>query len=221
VNNLPAKFRAHDCREHLNQHPNPCSLMDDVQLLYPLPHCSRENTVRLHKPTPARSILLNRSSALPRSSSEEYHLVFYAIHQIVFTRQSGENIGQQIIEVDFVGVWQGSSIEDVDGMSGFGGDRRAVEDAGSGAFHLWRVVGGAFWRRDGVQGRAACTIADVGSHLDPCLAVAALANEWMEAFNVSQFSVAWKVAQANVGDGRMIRGRQSGRPEHYSEGGGS
>lgn len=146
VVDFPPKFRAHYRGEYLSQYPHPCFLVYDVQLLEPLAHGSRQNMVRLQEPAPARPMLLRRSPIIP-ITSKEHNLILVSLQQVVLFGQSCEHVGQERVEVGFVGVGHGSCIQDEDGPSFSGRYRRTVENGSRGLGHIGVVVGALTWWR--------------------------------------------------------------------------
>lgn len=170
MDDLPPELGADDGRKHLHQNPDPAPLVHNVQLLQALAHGATQHMVCLNEPAPAGAVLLAACCALGIAAGEEDDLVLGSAEQLLLTRQAGEHVGQEGVEVGLVGIGQGGGVEDVDGQAGVGGDGRAVEDAGGGLGQLVVVVGGGAGRRNGVEGGAAqtaCALGELGAH---CLA---------------------------------------------------
>jgi hypothetical protein len=91
VVDLPPELGAHDGGEDFGQDAHPRLLVDNVQLLEPLAHGSRQDMVRLQKPAPARAVLLGGRPIVP-VSGEEDDFVFISLQQVVLFGKPGEHV---------------------------------------------------------------------------------------------------------------------------------
>jgi hypothetical protein len=163
VVDLPPELGAHDGGEDLGQDAHPRLLVDDVQLLKPLAHGSRQNVVRLQKPAPARSVLLSGRPVVP-VSSEEDDFVLISLQQVVLFGQPGEHVRQEQVEVGLVGVGHGSRIEDEDRASLLRRNRRAIQNRRCSFRHIGRIVGTLARWGHGRERRAPQPVGHFGTH---------------------------------------------------------
>jgi hypothetical protein len=144
---LPPELGTDDGGEDLGQYPHPRLLVDNVQLLKPLAHGSRQHVVRLQKPAPARPVLLCRRRAVA-VACEEDDFVFEPLEQVIFLGQACEDVGQKRVVVGFVRVRERCRVEDVDGPAFVRGKRRAVENGSCDLGEFLRVAGTVLWWGD-------------------------------------------------------------------------